>query len=129
MKLCGHLYVRYCHQKGNSTRVIKTEVPKDFHTVLPQTMTFFTWVCEVHRNMLEWKEKLSKKKIKYGEMITYRGCYSDLKDLMGAFRSKDYIFDFLQLESLVAEFDDTKGKVSSILIERVTSIDSYKSLW
>ena len=129
MKLCGYLYVQYCDRKGNSTDVIKTELPKDLPTLLPQTRAFFEWTRKIHQHMQVWKYKLQEKRINYGEMIIYKGWYSDLNDLMKAFHSEDHVFDRQELETLVAEFNGTSDKVSNILIQRMPDLDSQKVLW
>ena len=129
MKLCGCLYVCYYHQRSSSTEIVKTELPNDLPTLLPPVRTFFEWTCKIHNNMLGWKIKLTEKRINHMEVMTYKSCYSDLKDLMGAFCSEDYVFGYPELEALVAEFDGISGKVSNILIKRITDSDSRKFLW
>ena len=129
MRLCGRVYVCYYRQRSSSTEIVKTGLPNDLPTLLPQVRKFFEWICKIHNHMLGWKIKLKDKRINHMEMMTYRGCYSDLKDLMAAFCSEDYVFDHPELEALVAEFDGISDKVSSILIKRMTDSDSCKVLW
>lgn len=129
--LIGPLFESYCKRlddsKGVQNLAVLGKVPDDLQNALPQTRAYFEWVLDVQSFLLRWKNKLSDKKVNYGEIFTYQHHYPGMEKVLSALGCQEYVYDRKSLEDLSSEFDLKRGKVNNLLIH--TFHESHQTLW
>ena len=129
--LIGPLFECYCNRLDDSKGVINLatvgKLPDDLQNALPQTRAYFEWVQDIQSFLLRWNNKLSEKKVNYGEILTYQHHYSELENVLSALGCQELIYDRKSLGDLSSEFDLKQGKVNNLLIHTVH--ESHQTLW